>query len=94
MVWDGRPPLTVDQLAARWACSPAHVRNLIHRRELFAFRAGRLIRIAASEVERFECGSSTTEGAGTLSGPRTDRPAASPSAPKIVALPNSVSRIW
>lgn len=47
-------PLTPEQLAAHWGCSANHVRNLIKRGELQAFRLGRLIRIPATSVEEFE----------------------------------------
>ena len=35
------PPLTPESLAARWACSPAHVRALCRRGRLRHFRIGR-----------------------------------------------------
>ena len=48
-------PLTPDQVAAIWGCSPNHVRNLIHRGELRAFRLGkRLFRIPAEALEEYE----------------------------------------
>ena len=50
------PPLTVADLACRWQCSAQHIRDLIQKRELSCFRAGRLIRIPAAEVVRFETG--------------------------------------
>lgn len=50
-----RRPYTPDQVAAIWGCSPNHVRNLIHRGELRAFRLGaRLFRIPADAIEEFE----------------------------------------
>ncbi|WP_404861848.1 helix-turn-helix domain-containing protein [Georhizobium sp. MAB10] len=39
-----------DKLAARWDCSAAHIRDLVARGELPAFRVGRLIRIPAEAV--------------------------------------------
>ena len=61
----------VPQLAARWGCSPGHVRNMIERGELRAFTIGRLVRIPAAEVERVECrgiASSACAGGSPLSG--------------------------
>lgn len=86
------PPFSVRRLAQRWGCSPQHVYNLIRSKKLTSFRIGGLIRIAAAEVERFECGSNGIEESGTPSGPRTERRDGSRFAPQIVALPNSASR--
>jgi excisionase family DNA binding protein len=47
-------PLTPEQLAVHWGCSANHVRNLIKRGELQAFRLGRLIRIPAAAVDEFQ----------------------------------------
>jgi len=48
-------PLTPEQAAELWGCSPNHVRNLIHRGELRAFRLGkRLIRIPADAIGEYE----------------------------------------
>src|SRR5690554_2527640 len=48
-------PMTPDQVAEIWGCSPNHVRNLIHRGELRAFRLGRrLIRIPPDALEDYE----------------------------------------
>lgn len=57
-------PWTPDKLAARRACSPNHVRNLIHRGEVRAFKIGRLMRIPHSAVVEFENGeaSGSTQG--------------------------------
>lgn len=51
-------PYSPETLARRWQCSPRHVRNMINRGELHAFRlGGKLIRIPAKVVEEFEqCG--------------------------------------
>ena len=49
-------PFTPETLAARWNCSPETVRQMVHRRELPAFRVGRLIRIARADVDAFESG--------------------------------------
>ena len=48
-------PLSVPQLTARWGCSEGLVRKLIRSGDLQCLRLGALIRIAAAEVERFEC---------------------------------------
>ena len=48
-------PYSVPQLAQRWGCSEGLVRKLIRDGQLQCFRPGSLIRIAAAEVERFEC---------------------------------------
>ena len=48
-------PYTCEQVADLWGCSPNHVRNLIHRGELRAFRLGaRLIRIPADAIAEYE----------------------------------------
>lgn len=48
-------PYTPDTLAELWGCSANHVRNLIHRGELPAYRLGeRLFRIKAEDVRAYE----------------------------------------
>lgn len=47
-------PYSVPQLADRWGCSGSMVRKLINQGDLQSFRIGALIRISASEVERYE----------------------------------------
>lgn len=57
-------PYSPETLADRWACSSEKVRQMCRAGELAAFRLGKLYRIPANEVERFECqniGSSSTE---------------------------------
>ena len=51
--------LSVRQLAERWACSPELIYDMIRRKELPAFRAGRLLRISRAVVEEKE---RTTQG--------------------------------
>lgn len=54
-----------SSLAARWGCSERHVRNLIERGSLKAFRLGKLYRItleAVGEVERCQNGQSDDSG--------------------------------
>lgn len=54
---------TPAMLADRWACSERHVRNMIDRGELPAFRLGdKLLRIRLSDVERFECQNGESHG--------------------------------
>jgi excisionase family DNA binding protein len=48
-------PFSPETLADRWACSAEKVRRMYHGGELVGFRLGKLIRIPAAEVERFEC---------------------------------------
>jgi excisionase family DNA binding protein len=48
-------PFTPETLAERWSCSAEKVRQMIHRGELAGFRLGKLFRIPAVEVERYEC---------------------------------------
>lgn len=58
-------PMTPEQVADRWGCSSTHVRTLIKRNELRAFRLGpKLIRIPLEAVEEFEqCPESTKSDA-------------------------------
>lgn len=44
--------LTIAQVAESLSCSPDSIRRLIARGELRAYRFGRLIRVAASDVGR------------------------------------------
>jgi excisionase family DNA binding protein len=47
---------TPASLAREWGCSERHVRRLIDRKELRAFRlGGKLLRIKPEAVEEFEC---------------------------------------
>src|SRR5690348_13225165 len=48
-------PFTPESLGERWRCSAEKVRQMFHSGELAGFRLGKLIRIPAVEVERFEC---------------------------------------
>jgi excisionase family DNA binding protein len=45
---------TPKTLAERWHCSDRHVRNLINKGELPAFRLGKLVRILVDDVQKFE----------------------------------------
>lgn len=48
-------PFTPETLAERWSCSAEKVRQMIHCGELAGFRLGKLFRIPAVEVEKYEC---------------------------------------
>ena len=51
----GMRAMTPYQVANIWGCSPNHVRNLINRGELRAFRLGkRLFRIPAEAIGEYE----------------------------------------
>lgn len=47
---------TPAMIAERWACSERHVRNMIDRGELRAFRlGGKLWRVRIADIEDYEC---------------------------------------
>jgi excisionase family DNA binding protein len=50
-------PFTPESLGERWGCSAEKIRQMFHSGELPGFRLGKLIRIPAIEVERYECAS-------------------------------------
>ena len=57
-------PFSPESLAERWGCSAEKVRRMYHGGEIEGFRLGKLIRIPADAVERYECqntGLSSTE---------------------------------
>jgi excisionase family DNA binding protein len=56
-----RRPFSPETLAERWGCSAEKVRQMFHRGEVAGFRLGKLIRIPAHEVERFEAACSQTQ---------------------------------
>ncbi len=62
-------PYSIRTLSERWDCHPDVVRRLVKSRALQSFRVGALIRIAWSEVERYECSGSglPDTGAGSSS---------------------------
>ena len=45
---------TVDTLAQRWACSRDVIYDMILQRKIKAFKVGRVLRISAEEVARYE----------------------------------------
>lgn len=51
-------PYSIRTLSERWDCHPDVVRRLVKSGALQSFRVGALIRIAWSEVERYECSGS------------------------------------
>lgn len=82
---DPTRPYTVESLAARWGVSAPTVYAMIKRGEIKAFRAGRTpLRIAAAEVERHECGSSSIADPGTPSGAKAEKPSDGLSGLRIV----------
>jgi excisionase family DNA binding protein len=74
---DGAKPYSVARLATHWECSEGLVRKLVDRGELQHFRIGGLIRIPASEVERYEeCQNTASSGsAADMPSSITTRPA-------------------
>lgn len=52
-------PYSPETLADRWGCSAEKVRLMYRAGELPGFRLGKLIRIPAAEVERYECQTNT-----------------------------------
>lgn len=71
-------PFSPETLADRWGCSAEKVRLMFHHGELTGFRLGKLIRIPAAEVERYECQNT----------PSLDTEESSPS-PSQIAIPES-----
>lgn len=54
-------PYSPQTLAERWGCSAQKVRLMYRAGELGGFELGKLIRIPAAEVERFECQSTHSQ---------------------------------
>ncbi len=86
-------PYTPRTLAERWGCSDRHIRDLIKKNKLPAFKVGSLVRIGADVVERIEaCGLSNIGDTGAFPGqPAPGQPGArsvSPP-PKVVSVPNA-----
>lgn len=55
-------PYSPETLADRWGCSAEKVRLMYRSGELAGFRLGKLIRIPANEVERYECQNTPSPG--------------------------------
>lgn len=71
-------PYTVAGLAERWGCSREHVYQLIRIGQLQVFRlGGKLLRVSASEVARWESAGGSTASETTPSSSSTGRPAPS-----------------
>lgn len=49
-----RAAYTPDELAERWGCSGNHIRSMIRRGTLPAFRLGKLYRVPVAAVEEYE----------------------------------------
>jgi excisionase family DNA binding protein len=58
-------PYSPETLADRWGCSAEKVRLMYRAGELAGFRLGKLIRIPAAEVERYECQNTPSPGTET-----------------------------
>ena len=58
----GARPYSPETLAERWDCSAEKIRRMYHDGELAGFRLGKLIRIPAAEVERYECQTTSLDG--------------------------------
>jgi excisionase family DNA binding protein len=52
--------LTPAEVAARWSCSPRHVRRLAERHQLPGLRVGGAWRFSLESVEAFEAGHTTS----------------------------------
>jgi excisionase family DNA binding protein len=48
-------PFSPETLGAHWGCSSEKIRQMCRAGEIASFRLGKLYRIPAYEVERFEC---------------------------------------
>jgi len=83
-------PLTVDDLAARWAVNGAVVRRMLRDGKLRGFRVGTLWRVPVDAVREVEqCGSNCTEDTGAQNTPTTAAPEdGQASERRIVALRN------
>lgn len=60
-------PYSPQTLADRWGCSAEKVRLMYRAGEIVGFQLGKLIRIPADEVERFECQNTPSPGTGESS---------------------------
>jgi excisionase family DNA binding protein len=60
-------PYSVKTLAARWQCSEMHIYQMIRRSDIRAFKlGGKLWRISAQEVERYELCDLTTDRSASM----------------------------
>lgn len=79
-------PYSPETLAERWDCSSEKVRQMFHRGELNGFRLGKLIRIPAIEVQRYECQLRTSSS-------HTEENSPSPMAPANPAFASRLGRM-
>jgi len=86
-----RRPFTPETLAERWCCSSEKVRQMFHSGDLAGFRLGKLIRIPAIEVERFEC--EQTQSAQGTSSSNTEGSSPSPSDAARIAVESRLARL-
>ena len=61
-------PYSPETLAQRWGCSAEKVRLMCRDGEIASFRLGKLIRIPAAEVERYECQATTPSPSTEING--------------------------
>jgi excisionase family DNA binding protein len=85
-----RQPYTPETLAERWSCSAEKVRQMIHRGELAGFRLGKLFRIPAVEVERYECAFQPVPNTSLLN---TEGSSPSPSVEERIAVESRLARL-
>src|SRR5438045_23353 len=83
-------PFTPETLADRWSCSAEKVRQMIHRGELAGFRLGKLFRIPAVEVERYECAFQPVQN---TSSSNIEESSQSPSAAELIAAESRLARL-
>ena len=60
-------PFSPQTLAERWGCSSETVRTMCHSGAIGWFPVGKLIRIPAAEVERYECQTTGSSSTGDVS---------------------------
>ncbi|MEN6548921.1 MAG: excisionase family DNA-binding protein [Armatimonadia bacterium] len=78
-------PYCPKTLAERWGCSAEKIRRMYRDGELAGFELGKLIRIPASEVARYECQN--------IPSPSTEENTPSPSETVNVAAESRLARI-
>lgn len=59
---EDRRPYTPDQLAERWGCPGETVRQMCRTGRLRSFVVGKMYRITAAEVDRYEAGEDRASG--------------------------------
>lgn len=98
-------PYSPNRLAERWECSIDHIYSLLGSGRLQGFKlGGKLWRVSAGEVERYECqttGSGSSRGDGAPSGTKAESDIAGALSLKhrlkrerrSVSLPENVTRL-